>query len=550
MIFSRRDFSSFKTSRWLFIFSVVLILCVLLLFAYPYAHPRSITSALHITASPQLPSQIELACPAGFQPLPGGTVGDGGAKDPFGNSMQRQWLCVDFFGNVNIQGLAAAPGVGGGPGGGTGGGGGGGGTGTGPTGASNNCLATTVLQGYACMGPPVTASGANPSFESNFTNVLSSSPGGSALSVTGNPIIANSSALIWSVNTGGGAINVPSGFTSITNVGGAFLLAEQNLSSTNSISPNVSYAGTAGAIDYLFFVGGAVSSTATQNVSGSGGTCTAPAFANEQCSVITMGAVSASHFLLVACKTTGAASLAKSSATDTLGEGYTNLGAVSVLNNVPAVTFGANLWLVQNPIAGSPVITVHSGESTVIPACSGLELSGQTPYFVGTQGPPNFRAIQQSDLPPFINGFVAYGQNTLSGNVTVTGSLTTIQSVTIRTPQNGCPCRALIMYSGWANFAGVTNEPDIDFFVSDGTTNMIPFTSGQSNASTGAETTVSASGISDVTYAGGTSVTFTLKGIVSSVNAGTIQFVYQAAQPTGGSGANAYLKVAFVPSAQ
>ena len=208
--------------------------------------------------------------------------------------------------------------------------------------------------------------------------------------------------------------------------------------------------------------------------------------------------------------------------------------------------------MVQNPIAGTPVITIDGHESTTIISgcCKLYELSGATSYFQGSTGPPSFRYLTTQDLAlaNVTTGVLAFAHTTLGSNVTVTGSATNVLQVTLRTPASGCPCRADIRYSGWANFTGDTNEPDIDFWVSDGTNNMVPFTSGQSNASLGAETAVSASGYSPILYANGVSVTFTLKGIVSSTNAGTIQFAYQSAQPTGGSGANSYLDVAFVSS--
>src|SRR5260370_42584971 len=59
---------------------------------------------VHVEA--QLPSQIELACPQGSTPLPGGQV----FNQITGKI--RQWACVDTSGNV-IHALAASSTVGG-----------------------------------------------------------------------------------------------------------------------------------------------------------------------------------------------------------------------------------------------------------------------------------------------------------------------------------------------------------------------------------------------------------------------------------------------------
>lgn len=85
---------------------------------------------------------------------------------------------------------------------------------------------------------------------------------------------------------------------------------------------------------------------------------------------------------------------------------------------------------------------------------------------------------------------------------------TTVVSKTVTMPATGCPCRVFISYSTWVTTG--SSGVGYSFWVSDGTNVMAPFTTGQSNATSGAAAGVSYAGFSSVTYANGANVTFTL----------------------------------------
>lgn len=432
----------------------------------------------------------------------------------------------------------------------------GGGTGT----AGGACTAVLAPPGTVCAGPIPTANGVNPSFETSFIN-----NGGTSLAspatISGAPLTTNPSIALLVTTLGSGSqVNAPDGTWTLLDFLGSpgFTIYRKNLASTATLNLSSTFnsGGNTSWMDYLFFYGGTFGSiphTATSSTL----TCSA---ANDQCATATISSVTANNalFMVGLSNSANLCTLCNATITDSLGDTWTKVGSTNTDGGGPAPA-NSFVYTDQSASAGTHVINLDSHQNTTIigGCCKVYELAGAAPYFTGASGPPSFRYLTTQDLA--IGGVIAQSVGasktvTLSSNVTVTGSDTTVQTITLQAPQSGCPCRALISYSGWANFAGVTNEPDFDFWVFDGTNKMVPFTSGQSNASTGATTAISASGLSTtgagapVSYLNGVSVTFTLHGIVSSANAGTIQFSYQAAQPTGGSGANSFFQVTFVPS--
>lgn len=492
---------------------------------------------------------IELPCPnptvygTGSSPLPLGQANDQG-----NNGAIRQWACVDSNGNVFLQGLGAAPGVGTGPGGGGGGGGTGGGTGT----AGGSCLSTSVLPGMVCAGPVPTSTGVNPTLQDGFANSGGTSPTGPA-TISGSPLTASPSIALMAVSLGsGGATNAPdASWTLFDNAAtfNDFTIYRKNISSqsTLNLSSGFTQAGNTFWTDFLLFLGGTFSSiphTATSSTL----TCAT----GDNCATLTLNSVTANNTILMFgnANSNSAFALANATVTDSLGDAWAKVA----YSTTPLTPQGSSafVWIDQFASSGSHVLTIDGHEALVIigGCCKAYELSGTASYFSGTAGPGAFRYLTTQDLinAGIVPGVAAFAQTNLGANQTVGNTDTSIMAVTIQAPTSGCPCRAFISYLGWADYAGVTNEPDQDYWISDGTTKMVPAVTGQSNASTGAKASVVGVGYSPKLYANGSSITFTLHGIDSSANAGTQTFVFQSAQPTGGSGVTSYLQVALIPS--
>jgi hypothetical protein len=116
----------------------------------------------------------------------------------------------------------------------------------------------------------------------------------------------------------------------------------------------------------------------------------------------------------------------------------------------------------------------------------------------------------------------AVNTNTI-GTTTVNNTNTTIKTQTVTFPSSGCPCRAFLSYSLFLDFTGVTNQPNINFWVSDGSNVMAATQTGQSNAAVGAKTLASYGGFSTIGYANSAVVTFTLIGIQPGAAGATVQ---------------------------
>src|SRR5205807_988401 len=132
----------------------------------------------------------------------------------------------------------------------------------------------------------------------------------------------------------------------------------------------------------------------------------------------------------------------------------------------------ANLIFVGGNINATPVQTATSSQvtcATALDNCAAITPGAVSASHILVVA-AGFRYLTPQDLRSagITAGVLAFAHTTLNSNVTVTGSATNVLTVTLQTPVQGCPCRADIRYSGWANFAAVTNEPDFDFWVNDG----------------------------------------------------------------------------------
>jgi hypothetical protein len=135
-------------------------------------------------------------------------------------------------------------------------------------------------------------------------------------------------------------------------------------------------------------------------------------------------------------------------------------------------------------------------------------------------------------------GFSSLHATTLSSNVTVGTTATTITSLSVTFPSTGCPCRADIRYSLYYDGDSFTDETAAAVWVSDGTNTMAGLQTGDSNAVSGGRTSMSLAGFSTVTYANNAVVTFTLLGQYANASSFNID-----AAPTVGAGPNSTFQI-------
>lgn len=152
---------------------------------------------------------------------------------------------------------------------------------------------------------------------------------------------------------------------------------------------------------------------------------------------------------------------------------------------------------------------------------------------------PTFRYLAPQDLPPSVlTANQNFSQTTLSSNVTVGSTATSILQKSVTMPQSGCPCRVLALYSLYLDFTGFTDVKNWNFWINDGAGNTFAgLQTGQSNAANGAATSASNSAYSAVTYSNKQTVTFTLLGQGPSSNALVV------AAPSQGQGPNSYMQL-------
>lgn len=200
--------------------------------------------------------------------------------------------------------------------------------------------------------------------------------------------------------------------------------------------------------------------------------------------------------------------LATNSSTHTL-----NFGSNGATVNVAAASTGA-AGTGTTCAAGSAVTAVST---TAAPTCTALIGSGTGGVSISNQQ------------------FTSLGANVNVGN-----SATTVMSLSVTMPASGCPCRVRIDYGLYLTFPN-TNVSAWAFWTNDGTAGsthtMASLQTGQSNAATGARTSANAGGYSQVTYANGANVTFTLFGQGTGATTMTVE-----AAPQVGSGTNSWMQ--------
>jgi len=184
------------------------------------------------------------------------------------------------------------------------------------------------------------------------------------------------------------------------------------------------------------------------------------------------------------------------------------MGAINIYNDISGLQKSTHMWVLMNPIGGSPLIAIdsHQNGATVGACCEAFELTGSAPYFTGTQGPPNFRKLVQSDLP-LVTGILGFTRKNLAANVAVGAStITTIDSITATVPANCFPgCRARVSYSYY-----VSGGLDGEIWVDDATNQ---WGAGDFGKPTNNFSVTVGSQLSPLLYGAGTSQTFTLKAI-------------------------------------
>jgi hypothetical protein len=128
----------------------------------------------------------------------------------------------------------------------------------------------------------------------------------------------------------------------------------------------------------------------------------------------------------------------------------------------------------------------------------------------------------------------------MGSDVAITiSTITAVMTRSVTMPSSGCPCRVMLSYSVYT--ATGSSGGSYSFWINDGTNNMAPVTTAQSNGASGI-TSASYSGFSTVTYANSANVTFTLD--TESVGQ---SFTVKAAPPQG-NGPNSSLQASVMTS--
>lgn len=168
--------------------------------------------------------------------------------------------------------------------------------------------------------------------------------------------------------------------------------------------------------------------------------------------------------------------------------------------------------------------TPNTGKFTTLEGVTSVKINGVT--ISGTPAAGNVVTASSPTVAgwaaPALTSVQAVNNNNVA-TITINNTNTTVATQAITFPASGCPCRAFISYALFLDFAGVTNQPNINFWVSDGTNIMAATQTGQSNASVGAKTLASYGGFSSVGYANGVVKTFTLTGIQPGTAGATVQ---------------------------
>jgi len=225
--------------------------------------------------------------------------------------------------------------------------------------------------------------------------------------------------------------------------------------------------------------------------------------------------------------------------------------SVSNPTTTPALSFAvvaqaAHCFLAGPTSGGSAAPTCRAIVGTDLPNPSlttlgGVEainaVAGEFVDSISTAGVPHLSAVSPAA------SLLVFSDTPQSGNVTVSASTTTIVSHAITMPSAGCPCRVQYSFSISADFTSFTNVSNVDAWVTDGTNNFRGVETGQSNAAGGAQTSLTYTGWTTVTYSNSQSVTFTLDAITASGGGFTAR-----ATPQSGLGATAGMSLAVFSS--
>ncbi len=332
---------------------------------------------------------------------------------------------------------------------------------------------------------------------------------------------------------GGGTWNAVSGG------GGGSALYTQQLTSSAIVNPVVTANNPttwSGGIALLKTTG-AVSIVQTHTLSGAvnnGATVTQTVTAGNALLACVFGAINASP---------------APSITDSRNDLYTVLVAANIPdNNFTLNGTSATCWLTNNiPVGGSTIVTYNNNSHGVSGSFTVTELTG----IAADDGTPTFRPLAVADMPLAVQtlvnaptpGVLQFNTVNQSGDVTVLTTATAVMSIAVTMPASGCPCRPFINYTVYPSYAGAANVPAQEIWVDDGSIQAANEQTGESNASTGARTSLTFGGYYPRTYANGQSITFTL---FAQQDAGSTFLL--SASPLFGPAIQASFQVAIVAS--
>jgi hypothetical protein len=204
------------------------------------------------------------------------------------------------------------------------------------------------------------------------------------------------------------------------------------------------------------------------------------------------------------------------------GNAVSNSSATTIVNetinsNVTAYVAGQNVTFTQQGTS-TAINSINNGVTSLNALVGAVLLAAGSNVTITPSGNTlTFAAATTSAVPVQV-----YNSVTITP-VSVGTIATTIATLGLTMPSSGGPFRLFINYSGWMNFSGFSNVAGFSCYVSDGLNAICGFTSGQSNASSGAATAVSYGGFSPGTYANSASVTLTLTGIFAAGGGGVFE---------------------------
>lgn len=352
--------------------------------------------------------------------------------------------------------------------------------------------------------------------------------GNSALStLTDTPTTSHDWAFVAAQSIGQAAApTMPGGWTKNFSAGNNGAVWNQVFNSNALISAPVTFATSANWAEILFMLrlpGGSPTIVQSQSTTGAFTTST-----NTFVSNTTTG----NSIIAIFCGIPSASMQA--SFADNQKNIYTLVGVAANGTNTICIA-----GMTSTILGGTtdPVTVTLNGLST-----TSFFLTMEVSNIAAPTAEPVFRALQPGDFPANISGppIQVFNTASMGSDVGVTISTnTTILSQAVTMPSTGCPCRAAISYSLWTFTS--SSGGTYSFWVNDGTNNMAPVTTAQSNGGNGS-TSATYSGYSPGTYSNGAIITFTL---LARSNGQT--FTVKAAQGQG-NGPNSNIQIAISTS--